>query len=106
MHDASPSNRVIEDAMPLLSAELSKRYGLTGGCTLAQLTTAVRALNIRENCVPYLGAVFLSEPELASLRSKMTLVNWEEVDKRSDRISRSLIRSRWPSDDFHESNLA
>jgi hypothetical protein len=76
-----------------MSRELSKRYGLEGSCTRAQVSKTAADDGIAEDIVPYLCWVFLSDSELTKLRLAEANVNWEEVQNRAERLYRGLVRT-------------
>ena len=103
MHDANPTDQMIQQGFLQMAPELSKRYGIEGGCTHQQVIRTATDLKIADNVVPYLSTVFLTDAELPVFRATNNTVNWEEVNKRADRIYRGLLHTTGSGAGFHES---
>jgi len=102
MRDAFPTDSEIRKALRVLLPQLSKRYGLSGGCTRAQVEKTVGELAIGKEIVPYVSFATLKKEEWESLRSEMEGINWDEIENRSLRLCRGLLHSRWDNDHFHQ----
>jgi hypothetical protein len=60
-------------------------------------------LGVAKEVIPYLGAVFLSEDEFRVFRTGRLGINWDEVERRTERIFRDLQHVSRNGDGFHES---
>ena len=106
MHDAIPTNEIIAQHIVQLTAEFLKRYGATAGCNRLQFAKTMADLGVAQGLVPYAGAVFLSEEEFKAFRADRPTINWEEVEKRSERIFRELQHvHRYGDGRFRESGI-
>ena len=103
MHDAFPTNDEIRRSFVLISPELSKRYGLEGGCTHAQLAKTASDLGFAVGMMPYLCAAFLNDQELQTTQANESSKDWVEINNRAGRIYNDLLETRKPSDNFRES---
>jgi hypothetical protein len=103
MHDANPTNEVIAQRIVQLVAEFRKRYGTAAGCNRMQFSKTMTDLGVAQDVVPYLGAVFLSDEEFKVFRADSPAINWEEVDKRAERIFRELQHVSRNGEGFRES---
>ena len=102
MHDANPTNEAIAQHIVQLSAEFRKRYGAAAGCNRLQFSKTIDDLGVAQEVVPYLGAVFLSEDEFKVFRANGPSTNWEEVEKRAQRIFSELQHVSRHGDGFRE----
>ena len=105
MRENFPSNSAIKESIRLLSPELRKRYGLSGGCTRAQVIKTIGDLGLENDIIPYLSALFMKKDEFQQLQGEMTSVNWEEVENRSARIFGELLHTRDDGGHFRESGI-
>ncbi len=105
MHDASPSNDAIAHCFRQMGPELTRRYGLEGGCTRAQVLKTATDLKIAAEVVPYLYSAFVADDEFRAYVSANAGHDWEEVDRRAQRIFNELLRTNSPpeGDGFRES---
>jgi hypothetical protein len=105
MHDAKPSNRVLKKAFSRFLSVLIERYGRDEDCTHAQIARTVQDLRTQNDVLPYLCAAFLSKEEYRSMQGTMPSVDWNEVQKRSERILREIRNAKVTGDKFYESDI-
>jgi hypothetical protein len=103
MHDANPTNGVIAQQIVQLTAEFLKRYGTAAGCNRLQFSKTMGDLGVPQDVVPYVSTVFLSEEEFKGFQIDRPEINWEEVERRAERIFRELQHVSRHGDGFRES---
>jgi len=97
------SDRAVARGIVTVAPELMKRYGRLEDCTLAQVEATARDLGTARSLLPYLFAAFLGRDELKALEAHMPGVNWNEVERRIDRILVELPHEDLLGTHFHES---
>lgn len=84
---------------------LESGYGVTGGCTIAQVEAAARASKASPKHIPYLCAAFMGKDEFDQLRASMPDVDWAKIEDRVSRIACELPYKELCGAHFHESWL-
>ena len=105
MHDAHPSNSAIKKALAKSLPELAKRYGRSDGCTYAQVTKVADDFGISKDVRPYICAILLAEEDFQKLRAELPAVQWEEAERRSERIVYESQSTGWSGNSFYESGI-
>ena len=102
MHDAIPSNANVGRSFGILVPVLMERYGRSSDCSRAQVDNATNELTVWADIAPYIYAAFLSDDETTNLKVDVPFVCRDEVDRRSERSVRDLVRAETPDAGFYE----
>jgi hypothetical protein len=96
------TDRGIAKSIVRTKKTLESSYGVTEGCTIAQIEAAVRSSKVSPRHLPYLCAAFMGEDEFDQLRASMPDVNWAGIAERVSKIASELPYSELSGSHFHE----